>query len=214
MNAPPLPYGQVRGTPAGQIALPASMQQLELVDPWSPERRVRLEGMKSPILHVAFSNDGSQVFAHGWRGDAKSWDARTGETLAELTGSSTMILSAVYSPDDSTILTLDEGHSGRLWRADDLSPLLRLEGRRSWVPLSARFSPDGSRIVAADRSGAIGLWDARDGAFAGTVARLQGDAPLHLAFTADSRDLIVAGSPLGAARLPATAEGLLAASEP
>ncbi|MFZ6178847.1 WD40 repeat domain-containing serine/threonine protein kinase [Nannocystis pusilla] len=214
LNAPPLPYGKVRGTPAGQIVLPGITRQLELVDPWTPERRVQFEGMKSPILQVAFANDGSQVFAHGWHGDARSWDARTGETLAELKGSSTMILSAVYSPDDSTILTLDEGHSGRLWRADDLSPLGRLEGRRSWVMSSAKFSPDGSRIVAADRSGAIGLWDARDGAFAGTLARLQSDAPLTLAFSADSRDVIVAGAPLGAVRLPATPEGLLAASEP
>ncbi|MCY0992006.1 serine/threonine-protein kinase [Nannocystis sp. ILAH1] len=214
LHTPPLPYGKVRGTPLGQIVLPGGMRQLELVDAWSPERRVKLEGMKSSILHVTSSNDGSQVFAHGWRGDAKSWDARTGETLAELKGSSTMILSAVYSPDDSTILTLDEGHSGRLWRAEDMAPLGRLEGRRSWVPLSAVFSPDGSRIVAADRSGAIGLWDARDGGFAGTVARLHGDAPLTLAFSADSQDVIVVGAPLGAVRLPATPEGLLAASEP
>jgi WD40 repeat protein len=214
LHPPPKPYGPVAGTAAGQLMLPLDMRQLELLDPWSPERRVRLEGMKGSIFHVAFANDGSQVLAHASNGYAKMWDARTGEALAELSDNPTMILSAVYSPDDSTILTLDEGHSARLWRADDLSPLLRLEGRRSFVMGSARFSPDGSRIVAADRSGAVGLWDARDGAFAGTVARLHGNTPFNVEFTADGRDVIVVGAPIGAVRIPATPEGLLAAGEP
>ncbi|WAS90498.1 WD40 repeat domain-containing serine/threonine protein kinase [Nannocystis punicea] len=214
LHPPPKPYGPVAGTAAGQLMLPVSMRQLELLDPWSPERRVRLEGMKGSIFHVAFANDGSQVLAHAANGYARSWDARTGEALAELSDNPTMILSAVYSPDDSTILTLDEGHSARLWRADDLSPLLRLEGRRSFVMHSAEFSPDGARIVAVDRSGAIGLWDAHDGAFAGTIARLHGNTPFNVEFTADGRDVIVVGAPIGAVRIPATPEGLLVASEP
>ncbi|MDC0672917.1 WD40 repeat domain-containing serine/threonine protein kinase [Nannocystis radixulma] len=214
LHGPRLPYGDVRGTPDGHIVVPAALERLARIDPWSPEYAVLFSGMKSPIFHFAFAGDGSQVFAHGWRGDARSWDARTGETLAELTGNSAMILSAVFSPDDDTILTVDNGHSARLWSAADLSPMLRLEGRRNWaaapVPV---FSPDGTRVLVADLDGEVGLWDALDGAFVGGLARLHSGAPVALAFSADGADAIVVGAPLGAARLPATPEGILAASE-
>ncbi|MDC0723473.1 WD40 repeat domain-containing serine/threonine protein kinase [Nannocystis bainbridge] len=213
LRRPNLPYGRIEGTAIGQLVIPGWTTRFELLDPWT-RASVQFDGLRSELSGIAGAHDGAQMFAHGSRGDAKVWDARTGEVLAELRGNAARIVSAKYSPDDSAILGLDDSGAARLWRADDLSPSVQLEGRRNWVRRSAVFSPDGSKILIADQRGEVGLWSAHDGAFAGTIARLHGGTPVELAFTADSEDAIVIGAPIGAVRLPATPEGLLAASEP
>jgi WD40 repeat protein len=77
---------------------------------------------------------------------ARVWDADTGREIAVLRGHTDIVVSAVFGPDGSKIVTASDDETARVWDADTGKQLAVLEGD----PFSlarADFSPDGRRVL-------------------------------------------------------------------
>ena len=111
---------------------------------------------------ATFSPDGNRIAAAS--GDeARVWNAEDGRLLATLTGHSSLVSSAVFSPDPdgSRIVTAGDDNTARMWDARSGRLLATLAGHIKQVN-SAAFSPDGKRIVTASDDGTARVWDPRD----------------------------------------------------
>ena len=76
------------------------------------------------------------------------WDAATGIKLAVLHGHHDGVLSAVFDPSGTRVLTASADTTARLWDAATGAELVVLRGHEDKV-LSAVFDPSGAR--GADR---------------------------------------------------------------
>jgi WD40 repeat protein len=83
---------------------------------------------------------------------ARVWDTRTGETVAQLAGSTETQPAAAFSPDGRLVVASHVGDGNvavRVWAVSTGRPLATLDGD----PVALAFSSDGSEIVAAERDG-------------------------------------------------------------
>jgi len=111
------------------------------------------------LWRATFSADGRRIVTTNTSssGQARLWDAYSGQPAATLIGHSDWVTSATFSPDGRRIVTASADRTARLWDADTAQPLAILSGHSGTV-WDARFSPDGRRIVtrAADRT--VRVW--------------------------------------------------------
>jgi WD40 repeat protein len=107
-----------------------------------------------------------------------------------LSGHTSVVVSAVFSPDGSRIVTASRDKTARLWDGRSGAALATLSGHTEDVN-SAVFSPDGSRIVTASFDATARLWDGRDGA---ALATLSGHTNIveSAAFSPDGSRIVTA----------------------
>jgi WD40 repeat protein/transcriptional regulator with XRE-family HTH domain len=72
------------------------------------------------------------------------------------------VLAVALSPDGRLLATGDVDNVIRLWRMDDLQPLLTLEGHTGWV-WSVQFSPNSQMLASGSTDACIRLWDVQTG---------------------------------------------------
>ena len=72
------------------------------------------------------------------------------------------MISAVFSPDGSRIVTVSEDTTAGIWDASTAKEIAVLRGHEGAV-FSAAFSPDGSRIVTTSDDETARIWDAATG---------------------------------------------------
>jgi hypothetical protein len=92
---------------------------------------------------------------------AQLWDASTGKLRHTLTGHSSLVNDAEFSPNGLELLTVSADHTGRVWnaRTGRLLPHGVLVGHFFSVRTGS-FSPDGHWIVTSSQFTA-GFWNAR-----------------------------------------------------
>jgi WD40 repeat protein len=127
------------------------------------------------------------------------WDASTGRHLHTLTGHSSLVTDAEFSPNGLELLTVSDDHTGRIWNVH--SGHLRHGGGlvgHSFPVHFGSYSPDGHWIVTASQLTA-GLWNARTGQL---VSYLVGHtATLTGASFSPTGNWILTGSQDGTARV-------------
>jgi WD40 repeat protein len=92
---------------------------------------------------------------------AELWDASTGRHLHTLTGHSSLVTDAEYSPNGLELVTVSDDNTGRTWNVRS-GHLLRVLNGHSLPVLTGSYSPDGHWIVTGSYYTA-GLWNARSG---------------------------------------------------
>jgi eukaryotic-like serine/threonine-protein kinase len=125
------------------------------------------------VTEAAVSSDGSRVLTVGFEGDARVWDAATGQSVAgpfrhtsPRVGEKTPLSVAAFSPDGRRVATALGGRYGsagevRVWdvaTGRPVTPVLRTTAEARF----AAFSPDGRLLVAAGR-GTVWVWEADTG---------------------------------------------------
>ena len=110
---------------------------------------------------AAFSPDETKVLAFTL-GDARVWDATTGEQLLVLKGHTQPVRAAVWSPDGTKVVTGSADDTARVWDAATGKQLLVLKGHTLGVG-HALWSADGTKIVTAGSDGSPRIWGAATG---------------------------------------------------
>jgi WD40 repeat protein len=127
---------------------------------------------------------------------AELWNASTGSHLHTLTGHTSLVTDAEFSPNGLELVTVSVDHTGRIWNVHSGHLLRTLVGHSFPVHFGS-FSPDGHWIVTASQFTA-GLWNAHTGQL---VSYLVGHTqPLTGASFSPAGNWILTGSEDGTAR--------------
>jgi WD40 repeat protein/serine/threonine protein kinase/tetratricopeptide (TPR) repeat protein len=159
-------------------------------------RLVQLWVHDAPVHYAAFSPDGSRVVTAGGEtaaGEARVWDAVTGEPVTPPLAHDFEVTQASFSPDGLRVVTATKRGVAQVWDAATGAklglPMEHLTGHFLQETM-AWFSPDGRRIVTtAQHDNTARLWDAATGQPA--TPPLQHDGIVsHAAFSPDGRRLV------------------------
>jgi WD40 repeat protein len=116
--------------------------------------------IRTGALHAVLSPGGLGVATTKGK-VAELWDASTGRHLHTLTGHSSLVTDAEFSPNGLELVTVSDDHMGRIWNVRS-GHLRRVLVGHSFPVHFGSFSPDGHWIVTASQFTA-GLWNARTG---------------------------------------------------
>ena len=151
------------------------------------------------ICAVAFSPDGKLLVSAGGSeftparnagkttGQVKLLDVAARKELAELTGHTNKVFTAVFSPDSKTLATGGADQTVRLWDLATMKTRAVLEGHAGAV-MSVAFSADGKTIASASADRTVKLWDASTGKQLGTI-KGHDDEIRTVAFSPDGKTL-------------------------
>jgi WD40 repeat protein len=150
--------------PEGRVALSSNAQAQKLA--------TEIRGHQGKISGATLSKDERRILTWSDDGTVRLWDAATGEQIGpalkhddeegDEEGDEESVLGAVFSKDETRILTWSADDTARLWDAatgGQIGPALKHD--RS--VLGAVFSEDESRILTWSDDGTARLWDAATG---------------------------------------------------
>ncbi len=107
-----------------------------------------------------FSPDGVNfVTASDIHGDV--WNASTGELVTSLNGHEGGMLSAIYSSDGLSILSVGEDKTVRLWNSTSGEQKWQITHEKEVA--KAIFSTDQKQVISLDATGTTFIWDAQTG---------------------------------------------------
>lgn len=190
------PVSAVAYAPDGGRLAAARGLAIYLFDANCSDPTALLEGHEGGINALAFSPDGQRLVAAGGRpglfGSVAVWNVETGERLRSWKGHADTILSAVLSPDGTTLATASYDRMITLWDLDSGTEVRVLKEHTDAV-YGLAFSPDGARLASASGDRTVKLWETATG------RRLEslGDATEELyavTFADEGSSLLAAGA--------------------
>lgn len=116
------------------------------------------------VVRARFSGDGRRIVTSVANGTVVIW-VRHGQRWKKehtLKVGKRGVTDAVFSPDDSEVLTADLDHTAAIWDASTGRKLRTLQGHLGPVT-SAAFSPDGKLVATASIDSTARIWDASSG---------------------------------------------------
>lgn len=96
-------------------------------------------------------------------GNARVWDASTGELVNQLEGHQAEVACVAFSPDGGTLVTASWDNTARLWDAESGESIRELKGHTKELTW-AEFSADGSQVLTTSRDTTARFWDPKTGA--------------------------------------------------
>jgi hypothetical protein len=140
---------------------------------------------------VAYSPDGQKIVIGGDNG-AEVWSATNGQSLLTFKGHSDRVLSAVFSPDGTRIISGSWDKTAKVWDAASGRELFTLRGHDNAI-WAVAYSPDGRRIITGSADGTAKVWDAASGVELLTFKGHSGEIR-SVAFSPDGRRLVSGGA--------------------
>jgi len=185
--------GGIAFSPDGTMLAVASYNSGWTLRVWNAEHKKEIWATNTAIspCAVAFTKDGKAlVTGGGENGNARVWDAKTGEELPPFPRlHSGWINRIAFSPDGRTLATRGDDSRIIVWDFTERRPKVTLVCPG---PNVAVFSPDGREVASVGAYGIIRVWDATSGEpkrlFRGHVGSVGA-----LAFAADGVDMVSSG---------------------
>jgi WD40 repeat protein/serine/threonine protein kinase len=125
-----------------------------------------------PVGRVRFSPDGSRIATSGYDGEARVWDARSGELVHHFKHAGPVVR-VEWSPDGALLATGSLDKTAALWEASSGRRLLEL-GHSAAVHAMA-FSPDGARLATVATDESVRMWQVAGGTLVATLRQPRTD---------------------------------------
>lgn len=169
-----------------------------------------LRGHTDKVTSIALSPDGHTIASASFDDTIRLWDARTGQTIQELTIKQP-VFAVSFSPDGQYIACAysyshDIDFSIHIWNLNKNCHQSVLKGHRG-LTRSVEFSHDGISLISASDDGTIRVWDVSKGRCQ-KVLRGEGKGVLSAAFSPDD-SYIASASFDGVIRIWDAAKGVL-----
>lgn len=181
-------------SPDGQTLVSGSNDKtLRLWDVSSGRELRSLLGHGDVVEKVAFSPDGRSVVSGSDDKTLKLWDVASGRELQTFSGHSDNVFAVAFSPDGRNVISGSRDGNIKLWDVTKDKELGSWEDEGNHSIVSVAYSPDG-RTVASISGEIVTLRDVRGMNIFKTVRLPQYSHPIGLAFSPDSRTLVVGSS--------------------
>ncbi|MGI6458328.1 MAG: WD40 repeat domain-containing protein [bacterium] len=195
-------------SPDGSRILTGGLNSAKLWDAETGQELYTFTGQAMNISSVSFSSDGRYALMTNngviWDVDntAIILDLESGEIVHTFSGEMYIVMTAVFTPDETMILTA--GDNAQLWDIETETIIRTFSGHTVGVA-SAAISPDGSRILTGSWDNTARLWDAATGQVLFTITGHKHDVNA-VAFSPDGTMFLTGGWD-GTVRLWNTATG-------
>ncbi|MDB6026814.1 MAG: repeat protein [Verrucomicrobiales bacterium] len=134
----------------------------------------KLTGLRGDVNAVAFSADGSQVFAasgeNGLFGEVKQWKVGDGTLVQTLQGHKDILYSLALSPDGKILATGGYDQKIILWDTATGKEIKTLKGHNGCV-FGLAFRPDGKILASASGDRTVKLWNVSKGERTDTLSQ-------------------------------------------
>ncbi len=186
-------------SPDGRNILTAGYDAVRLWDTKSGQE-IRHFDVTDDVYRATFSPDGKSILTSSNDGNAKLWNASTGQLIRVYQNQNTLnnMSTVAFSPDGKYMITTGQDKTVHLWEVQTGKEVRQLVGHTD-VIFTARFSPDGKMIATASQDNTARLWDVSTGQelrrFIGHTAGLE-----NVVFSPDGK-YILTGSDDGTAML-------------
>lgn len=155
----------------------------------------KLEGVSGKVNAVAFSADGSMLFAAagdaGLSGIAYQWKVSDGSLVRKYEGHTDAIYALALSPDGKMLATGSYDQKIKLWNVETGVEALLLKGHNGGV-FGLSYRPDGKVLASASADRTVKLWEIPTGKRLDTLSQ-----PLKeqttVTFSPDGKTLAAAG---------------------
>jgi WD40 repeat protein/beta-lactamase regulating signal transducer with metallopeptidase domain len=168
--------------------------------------RLTLRGHNNAVECVAITADGSTIATGSLEGNAKLWDAKSGQMLKEFSGFPGGVNGMTFSPDGKTLaFAIGSGGNknlGQLKTFDVATGEERINGGAHEQPCRGlAYTPDGKTLITVGEERALAFWDVAKKAVTATVKPPNqpnvGQIILAIAYSPDGKYLAVAGESKG-----------------
>jgi cytochrome c len=144
----PTPLDAVAVAPDGEIVTAGADGKLYFLSP-AGEVRAAVEASRTPVIALAISGDGKFIAAAGIRGSVAIVDRAARKVMHVLVGPGLPVWSAVFMPDNRTLLTGGADRTVRRWNAETGEPIGTLVVGAPDDPLAAYADDPGAKVFRA-----------------------------------------------------------------
>ncbi len=122
-----------------------------------------LEGHINPVLDANYSASGKYVVTNGGNDlTARIYNAITGDLIDSLEYHTAYITTAIFSPDEKTVLTSSFDKTAKIWDIKNGKLIHSFTGHSNRVN-SAAFSPNGATIITTSDDKTAKIWNVKSG---------------------------------------------------
>ena len=191
----PLPVTALVFSPDGRELAASGLREITLWNPANGGLLRRIPNMAQRTLALAWSPNGKQLVAAGGipaeLGEARVFDADTGELLAVTHRAGDVALDVRYDSAGATFAVADAENRIALYNSADFSRRRLVDNHADWV-LALAWSPDDKFLVSASRDKTAKIFEAKSGEAISTYGGHQAEV-FGVAFRADGQQVFSAG---------------------
>ncbi|MEO7297643.1 MAG: c-type cytochrome domain-containing protein [Verrucomicrobiota bacterium] len=182
-------------SPQQKLIAAARYGEVDLISSDTRSLTRKLTGHRGNVNAIAFSADGSQLFAASGEnslfGEVKQWKVADGSLVRTFEGHRDAIYSVAISPDEKILATGSYDQKIKLWDVATGKELKTLSGHNGAV-FGLAFRPDGKLLASASGDRTVKLWDVESGERRDTLTQSLKDL-YTVAFNADGKKLLAGG---------------------